>query len=116
MSSRERIATWPSDRANRQTNRPTEILSGTRVLSLAEVDQWQTLSFDCNGAGRNLDLPDEQHCNGVYLYVTNATAATHALTVRNDVGGTIVAIPAAATFRAARVWCDGTAWRSLLGA
>jgi hypothetical protein len=116
MSSRERIATWPSERANRQSNRVVEVLTGTRVLSLDEVDRWQAVAFDCNGAARNLDLPDEQHCAGLYLYVTNATAATFALTVRNDAAGTIVAIPAAATFRSARVWCDGTAWRSLLGA
>jgi hypothetical protein len=52
----------------------------------------------------------------VYVHITNATAATHALTVRNDAAGTVVAIPAATVNRSARVWCDGVRWYSLLGA
>jgi hypothetical protein len=116
MTSREKIATAPSDRSNRATARPVEVLAGTRVLSFDELERWQSVSFDCSGAARNLDLPAEELCSGVYLYVTNATNATHALTVRNDAAGTVVAIPAASPNRSARLWCDGTTWRALLGA
>jgi len=116
MTSRERIAIAPSDRASRQTARPVEVLTGTRVLTLGEVEQWQTVAFDCNGAARNLDLPPVAQCAGVYLHVTNATAATFALTVRDAAAATVVAIPAAAVNRSAKVWCDGVRWYSLLGA
>jgi hypothetical protein len=116
MSSREKIAIAPSDRASRQTSRAVEVLSGARVLTFDEVERWQSVSFDCNGAARNLDLPPEELCAGVYLLITNATAATHTLTVRNDAAGTVAAIPAATVNRSAKVWCDGVRWYSLLGA
>jgi hypothetical protein len=116
MTARERIAIAPNDRASRQTARPVEVLSAGRVLTFDEVERWQSVAFDCNGAARNLDLPAEEQCAGAYLLVTNATAATHALTVRNDAAGTVAAIPAAAVNRSAKVWCDGVRWYSLLGA
>jgi hypothetical protein len=116
MSSREKIAIAPSDRASRQTSRPVEVLSAGRVLTFDEVERWQAVAFDCNGAARNLDLPAEELCAGAFLYVTNATAATHALTVRNDAAGTVAAIPAATVNRSAKVWCDAVRWYSLLGA
>jgi hypothetical protein len=116
MSARERIAINPSDRASRHTARPVEVLSAGRVLTFDELERWQSVAFDCNGAARNLDLPAEELCAGVYLHVTNATAATHALTVRNDAAGSVAVIPAAAINKSARVWCDGVRWYSLLGA
>jgi hypothetical protein len=115
VSGRDRTAIWPSDRASRQTCRPVEALSADRVLTLAEVEQWQTVAFSL-AAARNLDLPPVAHCQGVYLHVTNATAATFALTVRDALAATVVAIPAAATNRSAEVWCDGVRWYALLGA
>jgi hypothetical protein len=116
VSGRERIAIAPTDRASRQTCRPVEVLTGARVLTLAEVEQWQTVAFDCNGAARALDLPPVGHCQGVYLHVTNATAATHALTVRDAAAATVVAVPAGTPNRSAKVWCDGVRWFALLGA
>ena len=116
MTAREKIAIAPSDRASRQTARPVEVLSATRVLSFDEVERWQSVAFDCNGAARSLDLPAEELCAGAYLLITNATAATHVLTVRNDAAGTVAAIPAATVNRSAKCWCDGVRWYSLLGA
>jgi hypothetical protein len=116
VSGRERIAIAPTDRASRQTCRPVEVLAGARVLTIAEVEQWQAVAFDCSGAARTLDLPPVAQCAGVYLHITNATAATFALTVRDALGATVVAIPAAAVNRSAKVWCDGARWFSLLGA
>ena len=115
MTAREKIAIAPSDRASRQTVRPVEALSADRVLTLAEVEQWQTVAFSL-AAARNLDLPPVGQCQGVYLHITNATAATFALTVRDAAAATVVAIPAAAVNRSAKVWCDGGRWYSLLGA
>jgi hypothetical protein len=115
MTARERIATAPSDRSSRQTSRPVEVLSAGRVLTFDEVERWQAVAFDCNGAARNLDLPAEELYAGAFLLITNATAATHALTVRNDAAGTVVAVPAATVNRSARVWCDGSAGTPSLG-
>lgn len=110
---REHIATWPTARASRFCAKATETLSATRTLTATEVDTYNAVAFDCNGAARNLDLPAEESCQGVYLFIRNVTAATHALTVRNDAAGTVVAIPAD---KGAMVWCDGTSWYALLGA
>lgn len=110
---RERIATWPSDRASRLSLLPTETLTGDRTLSLDEIERYNAFAFDCNGAARNLVLPAEAACEGVYLLVRNATAATHVLTIQNDAAGTVEAVPAAT---GAAVWCDGTTWHALLGA
>ena len=116
MSGREKIAIAPTDRASRQTVRAVEVLAATRVLTPSEVEQWQAVAFDCAGAARFLDLPAAGQCAGVYLHITNATAATHLLTVRDAAAATVVAIPAAAVNRSAKVWCDGVRWYSLLGA
>lgn len=111
---RERIATAPTGRSNRWSVPVSEVLAGTRVLTFAEVERFQAFSFDCNGAARNLDLPAEEGLIGAYLFINNLTAATHALTVRNDAAGTVVAIPAT---KSAVVWCDaGGVWRAFLGA
>jgi len=116
MSSREKIAIAPSDRASRQTARPVEVLSAGRVLTFDELERWQAVAFDCNGAARNLDLPAVGQCVGAYLLVSNATAATFALTVRDAAAATVAVIPAATVNRSAVVWCDGVRWYSLLGA
>lgn len=110
---RERIATWPNGRASRMSAKPTETLSGHRTLSYDEVERYNAVAFDCNGAGRNLVLPAEEVCEGVYLFVRNTTGATHALTIQTDAAGTVIAVPAT---KAAMVWCDGAAWNYILGA
>lgn len=110
---RERIATAPNGRANRWSAKSTETLSAARTLTFDEIERYNAVAFDCNGAARNLVLPAEEVCEGVYLHVRNTTAATHALTVQNDAAGTVIAIPAA---KGAIVWCDGTSWHNILGA
>ncbi len=110
---RERIATAPTGRANRWSVKANEVLTAARVLTFDEVERYQAFAFDCGAAARNLDLPAEESCVGAHLLVRNSTAATHALTVRNDAAGTVVAIPAT---KAAVLWCDGTTWHPLLGA
>lgn len=110
---RERIATAPSGRANRFSARTTETLSAARTLTFDEIERFNAVAFDCNGSARDLTLPAEEVCEGVYLFVRNTTAATHALTIKNDAAGTIIAVPAT---KAAFVWCDGAAWNYQLGA
>ena len=110
---REAIATAPNGRANRWSAKTTETLSANRTLTLDEIERYNAVAFDCNGAARNLDLPAVSVCAGVYLHVRNTTAATHALTVRDATTATVIAIPAA---KGAIVWCDGTSWHNVLGA
>lgn len=113
MAQRENIATWPKDRANRVSIRTPEALSGTRVITLAEVEQWQVMSFDANGAGRNVDLPAVAASRGVQLTIINTSSTAVTLTIRNAGGTTICT---AAQNKRATVWCDGTTWYGLVGA
>lgn len=113
MTTRERIATWPSGRANRFSVKKAETLSGNRVLTVAEVERYQAMAFDPGGSGRNVDLPAEASCAGVLLFISNTADAAEALTVRNDGGSTIVT---PTQNEAALVWCDGVRWYGLVGA
>ncbi|WP_330438813.1 hypothetical protein OHB44_27980 [Micromonospora sp. NBC_00821] len=110
---RENIATAPNGRANRWSVKSTEVLAAHRTLTVDEIERYNAVAFDCNGAGRNLVLPAVGVCAGVYLHVRNTTAATHALTIQDAAAATVVAVPAA---KGAIVWCDGVAWQFILGA
>lgn len=110
---RERIATWPTGRANRWSVKTAETLSGTRTISTTEVEQYQAFAFDPGGAGRNVDLPAEEFCAGVYLFISNTADAAEVITVRNDAGSTIVT---PTQNEACMVWCDGVRWYGMVGA
>ena len=112
MTPREKIATWPSDRANRVTTKATETLAGNRTLTVAEIEQYQAFSFD-PAAARDLTLPAEAACAGVVLMISNKADAAEVITIKNDGGDTIVT---PAQNEAAIVWCDGTGWYGLVGA
>ena len=51
MTQRERIATFPSGRANRINVKTVETLTGARSLTLAEIEKYQAFAFDPGGAG-----------------------------------------------------------------
>jgi hypothetical protein len=119
MTAREKIAIWPSDRASRQTVRAAEVLTGTRVVTVEEVERYQALVFGPNAATRNVDLPPEEQCQGVALEIYNlSTTGGATLVVRDDAAATIVTIPitAAGQRKGARLVCDGAAWFGMLGA
>ena len=86
-----------------------QVLTGTLTIS---ADAPSLISLDCNGAARNLDMADEAVAGmeGKLWFINNLTAATHALTVRNDAAGTIVAIPAT---KSAIIAVIGGVWRVL---
>lgn len=110
---RERIATWPTQHASRFSAKPEETLSGTRTITLDELESYNAFAFDPGGAGRNVDLPAEAGSEGAYLLIANTADAAEILTVRNDAAGTIVT---PTQNEAAFVWCDGTTWYGLVGA
>lgn len=109
---RERIATAPTSRANRFNAKTNETLTGARVITIAEVEQYQAFAFDPGGAARNVDLPAEEACTGAYLYISNTADAAEVLTIRNDAGGTVVT---PTQNECAMVWCDGVRWYGMVG-
>ncbi len=109
----ERIATRPRGAANRWSVKPAETLSGARVITIAEADRYNAVAFDPGGAGRNVDLPAEELCAGVVLFISNTADAAEILTVRNDAGSTIVT---PTQNEACMVWCDGVRWYGFVGA
>lgn len=113
MAVRKGIAIWAKDRASRFPAKPVETLTGTRVITAAEMEQYQIFLFDPGGAGRNLDLPAEEISQGAVLMISNRADAAEVLTIRNDAGGTITT---PTQNEAAIVWCDGTSWCGLTGA
>lgn len=110
---REHIATWPQTRANRLNTKSLEALSGTRVITLDEIETYNAMIFDANGGARNLDLPAVGACAGVYLYLTNKTGAANSITVRDAAAATVVTL---AQNKSALVWSDGVTWQSILSA
>lgn len=109
---RERIATWPTSRASRFSAATEETLSGNRTVSVEEIEEYNAFAFDPGGSGRNVSLPSESFCEGVYLYIANTADAAEILTVQNDGGDTIVTPTQS---EAAFIWCDGTSWYGLVG-
>ncbi len=110
---RERIGINATATSSRFPAKTVETLSGTRTITLAEIDQYQSFAFDPGGAGRNVDLPAESACAGSLVFVSNEADAAEVLTIRNDGGGTIVT---PTQNEAAVLWCDGTSWYGLVGA
>lgn len=110
---REKIATWPTARASRFSAKALETLAGARVLTMDEIEAYNAVAFDPGGAARNLDLPAEEACAGVYLFIANKADAAEAITVRNDAAGTVTVISQS---ESALVWCDGTSWHAFTGA
>lgn len=110
---REAIAIAPTGRASRMSVRANEVLSAGKVLTPADLDTWQAVALDANGAGRNVDLPAEAVSAGAYLYIINTAGGAFSLTVRNPAAATVATV---AQGKAAMVWCDGTTWRTMTGA
>ncbi len=88
-----------------------ETLTGTRVLTQAEVDSTNIFTFDPDGA-RILDLPAEADNAGIVLYIANAASGAEVITIRDDAAAT-VCTPTLA--ESAIVFCDGVSWRGSVG-
>ena len=88
-----------------------ETLTGTRVLTQAEVDSTNVFTFDPDGA-RILDLPAEADNTGIILFIHNAASGAEVITIRDDAAATVCTPTQAET---AIVACDGVSWRGLVG-
>jgi hypothetical protein len=118
MGQREKIAVDARSRANRSAVRTSEALSGNRTVTLAELERWQVLVFDPSTTSRDVTLPDAAGCEGVEVYIMNLGTTTGTLVVKNSAGTAIATIgPTAANdVSGGLFFCDGAAWRGLLGA
>lgn len=102
---REKIATIASQ-ANRINLRANESLTADRVITYAEIDQFQGFTFTPTAA-RNVDLPAEEACKGVYIFINNKAGGAYALTVRNDAAATVGTV---SQNQVGLFLCDGSAW------
>lgn len=112
MTPREKIATWPSNRANRFNFASEETLSAARTITLAEIEKYQGFAFDPGGSARTITLPAEEQCDGVVILVANTANAAEILTI-NDDGAAAVCTPT--QNESAILWCDGSSWYGLVG-
>ncbi len=91
---------------------PTETLSGTRVLTAAEVNKYGIMSFDPGGAGRAITLPAVASNVGESIVIANTADAAEVLTI-SDATGTVIT---PTQNEAAMLWNDGVRWRGIAGA
>lgn len=110
---REKIAVGSLQSSSRFPAKVVETLSADRVITLDEIDRFQSFAFDPGGLGRNVDLPAEGECEGSIVAISNEADAAEIITVRNDGGGTILT---PTQNEAALLWCDGVSWYGLVGA
>ncbi len=90
-----------------------ETLGADRVITSSEVRRFNFFSFDPDGSARNLDLPAEAQCKGVFVFISNEADGAEIITIRDD-GGSTLATPT--QDEAAVLWCDGVTWFGLVGA
>jgi hypothetical protein len=90
----------------------TLLVTGTAASNQTQITS-NFLVVDPTG-NRNLDLPAEALSTGVLLLImNNATgSSSETITLRNDAAATIATIEEA---EQCLVYCDGTAWRGIVG-
>ena len=87
-----------------------ETLAADKTMTL---DDPQVHFINCNGAGRNCDLPPEADIAGAMYVIHNETGGAFSLTVRDDAGGGAYS-QAVADTETLFVFCDGTTIKGIL--
>ena len=104
------VAVNPANGLRVRLGHNEETLAGTKSL----VPQDATFQLlDCNGSGRQVNLPAEEASQGLFFVIKNVTAATHAITVKEDSATTTIDSISAGAFGI--VVCDGASWVSAVG-
>jgi hypothetical protein len=90
----------------------TLIVTGTAAAAQTRIES-NVLYVDPNSAGasEDLTLPAEASSTGLLLFIYNSGGES--IVVKSDAPATICTI---ATAKGAVLFCDGTTWRSILGA
>lgn len=92
----------------------TETLTGARVITATEMQNFTVFCFDPGGAGRNVDVPTAAASNaGQFLIISNEADAAEVLTVRNGGAATIVTPTQGET---AFIVSTGSKWIGVAGA
>lgn len=87
-----------------------ETLTGTRVMTEAEVIAASVFTFDPGGAARNVDLPAPTAAlAGQFVFIHNSADAAEIITIRSGPGGATVCTPS--QNENAMCFCTGTIWR-----
>jgi hypothetical protein len=94
--------------------RASRVLGGAVVMAAAGEPTMQYL--DTGGVARNVTLPLESSNDGKVFIITNTSAGAFALTFLGSAGGALSPAVSAAQGKAVVLYCDGTAWRALVGA
>jgi hypothetical protein len=89
-----------------------ETLTGTRVLTAEEVNDYAIMSFDPGGAGRAITLPAIASNVGESIVIANTADAAEVLTISDSVGTVVTPTQA----ESAILWNDGVRWRGIAGA
>jgi hypothetical protein len=89
----------------------TLIVTGTAASAQTKIES-NVLYVDANSSGtEDLTLPAEASSTGLLLFIYNSGGES--IVVKSDAPATICTI---ATVKGAVLFCDGTTWRSILGA
>ena len=103
------VAVNPVNGLRARLGHNVETLAGTKTL----VPQDATFQLlDCDGSGRQVNLPAEEASQGLFFVIKNVTASTHAITVKSDEPATIDSISAVSF---GIFVCDGSSWQSAVG-
>lgn len=96
-------------RLEKRQSSNVETLAGNKTLT---ADDARIQVLDPDGAGRDVTLPPEAASAGLDFYIHNSADGAETLTVKDD-GAATVCTPT--QNETAYLYCDGSAWRGLVG-
>lgn len=105
---RERINIAPTSGTSRTAGVAlTETLTGSRTITLAEINTYSYFHLDPGGSARTVTLPAEEASKGAEIKIKNTADAAEAITVNDDSATAVMTI---SQDEASLLWCDGTTW------
>ena len=89
----------------------TLLVSGTAAANQTVITS-NVLLIDPDGSNRNITLPAEASCTGLFLLIFNTAGAAHSLTIKNDSAADIIVLD---QNQHGIVFCDGTNFIGFMG-